>query len=89
MLPIHIEVVSRPGKVSTWAYLWTDDSQGVPRYIVMDQDCALKEAWDEVIATLRHEMIHVWQAVSGRKVDHGPVFKRMCRRLSISEKAVD
>lgn len=90
MVPFRIQTASRPGKVQTIAYCVTDDYVGQPRCIVMDSRCQDGDwDWSEVVSTVKHEMIHVWQAVTGRPVDHGAEFKRMCKVLGINERAVD
>jgi hypothetical protein len=38
-------------------------------------------------ATLRHEMIHLWQHVQGRKPDHGPEVRAWARRLDVHPRA--
>ena len=46
----------------------------------------------EVGKTLLHEMIHQWQAESGRKVDHGASFRRKAREIGVApvaRRAVD
>jgi hypothetical protein len=40
-----------------------------------------------VIDTLLHEMVHQWQAETGRAVDHGAEFRRKARELGISPRA--
>lgn len=41
----------------------------------------------EAEETMRHEMIHLWQYVEGLPVDHGPVFRRMARKLNVHPRA--
>lgn len=41
----------------------------------------------EAERTLRHEMIHLWQWVEGRKPGHGGDFRRWARRLGIHPRA--
>jgi hypothetical protein len=38
----------------------------------------------EVEKTILHEMIHQWQAESGRKVDHGAAFRRKAREVGVA-----
>lgn len=38
-------------------------------------------------ATLRHEMIHLWQHAQGKKPDHGPEFRAWARRLDVHPRA--
>jgi hypothetical protein len=47
-----------------------------------------RDGWTEATATLLHEMIHQWQAETGRPVDHGPEFRRKARQLRIEPSAV-
>ncbi len=42
-------------------------------------------AWME---TLLHEMVHQWQAETGRPVDHGAEFRRKAREVGITPRAV-
>lgn len=42
-------------------------------------------AWME---TLLHEMVHQWQAETGRPVDHGVEFRRKAREVGITPRAV-
>jgi predicted SprT family Zn-dependent metalloprotease len=44
--------------------------------------------WADVEETLLHEMVHQWQAESGRRVDHGREFRRKAREVGISPRAV-
>jgi hypothetical protein len=41
-----------------------------------------------VIDTLLHEMVHQWQAETGRPVDHGGDFRRKARELGITPRAI-
>lgn len=41
----------------------------------------------EAERTMRHEMIHLWQWVEGRKPGHGADFRRWARRLEIHPRA--
>jgi hypothetical protein len=47
-----------------------------------------RDGWAEATATLLHEMIHQWQAKTGRPVDHGPEFRHKARQLGIEPSAV-
>jgi predicted metal-dependent hydrolase len=38
-------------------------------------------------ATLRHEMIHLWQHAQGKKPDHGPEFRAWARKLDVHPRA--
>jgi len=39
--------------------------------------------WPEVEHTLLHEMVHQWQAESGLRVDHGPIFRRKAAEVGV------
>ena len=41
-----------------------------------------------VIDTLLHEMVHQWQAETGRPVDHGGDFRRKAREVGITPRAI-
>ena len=42
----------------------------------------------EAEATLRHEMIHLWQHVTGVRPGHGLDFRRWARRLAVHPRAI-
>ena len=46
-----------------------------------------RDGWGAVTETLVHEMIHQWQAETGRPVDHGSEFRRRARELGITPRA--
>lgn len=56
--------------------------------IVMSRRHVLRDGEDEWMETLLHEMVHQWQAETGRPVDHGPEFRRMARQVGITPRAV-
>ena len=43
-----------------------------------------RDGLSEVEKTILHEMIHQWQAESGRKVDHGVAFRRKAREVGVA-----
>ena len=43
-----------------------------------------RDGRNEVEKTLLHEMIHQWQAESGRKVDHGASFRQKAREIGVT-----
>jgi len=47
-----------------------------------------RDGWAGVSETLAHEMVHLWQAETGRRLGHGAAFRAMCRRSGISPAAV-
>jgi len=92
MLPIFINPGVRKRQNSEEpeiAHLWTDDYTGAPRYIEFWEHHALTDHWSYVRETLLHEVIHVWQAATGRKVAHDAVFRLMAKRLGVSGRACD
>ena len=46
-----------------------------------------RDGWEAVRETLAHEMVHQWQAETGRKLTHGREFRACCRRIGISARA--
>ena len=42
-----------------------------------------RHSWAEVEHTLLHEMVHQWQAETGRSVDHGPCFRTKAREVGV------
>jgi hypothetical protein len=46
-----------------------------------------RHAWDAVLETLVHEMVHQWQGETGRTVDHGAEFKRKAREVGAAPRA--
>jgi len=46
-----------------------------------------RDGWTEVEHTVLHEMVHQWQAETGRPVDHGPAFRRKAREVRIEPSA--
>jgi hypothetical protein len=58
-----------------------------PLEIAISRRLCLNAADGEAERTLRHEMIHLWQHVEGRKPGHGADFRRWARRLGIHPRA--
>ncbi len=54
--------------------------------VVSRRLCTHAEA-GEAERTLRHEMIHLWQHVQGKKPDHGTEFRAWARRLDVHPRA--
>ncbi len=46
-----------------------------------------RHAWQEVLDTLLHEMVHQWQDETGRPIDHGRVFRAKAREVGIEAAA--
>lgn len=61
---------------------------GRPLHIGISRRHLRRDGWPAVRATLLHEMIHQWQAETGRAVDHGGEFRRLARALGIPPRAV-
>ncbi|MGI8618253.1 MAG: SprT-like domain-containing protein [Gemmatimonadaceae bacterium] len=47
-----------------------------------------RDAWDDVIHTLLHEMVHQWQQESGLPVAHDRAFRAQARAVGIDPRAV-
>jgi hypothetical protein len=47
-----------------------------------------RDGWESVTDTLLHEMVHQWQAETGRKVDHGKQFREKAKAVGIEPRAV-
>ncbi len=61
---------------------------GKPVHIALSRRHIRRDGWDGAGETLLHEMVHQWQAETGRPVDHGPEFRRMARQVGITPRAV-
>ena len=58
-----------------------------PLEIVISRRLCVRGAEGEAEHTLRHEMIHLWQYMTGAPVDHGPAFRRMAHKLDVHPRA--
>ncbi len=47
-----------------------------------------RDGWASVTDTLLHELVHQWQAETGRPVDHGREFRAKARAVGIEPRAV-
>jgi SprT-like family protein len=47
-----------------------------------------RDGWSRVRETLLHEMVHQWQAETGRTLGHGPEFRHKCASVGIDGHAV-
>ena len=65
-----------------------DRASGRPTQIGISRRHLRRDGWEAVRDTLLHEMIHQWQAETGRPVDHGRGFRDHARRLGIEPRAV-
>jgi hypothetical protein len=58
-----------------------------PPEIVVSRRLLTDACPGEAEATLRHEMIHLWQHASGGRPDHGASFRAWARRLDVHPRA--
>src|SRR5690606_8265322 len=58
-----------------------------PLEIAISRTLCHAGAEGEAERTLRHEMIHLWQWMEGKKPGHGADFRRWARRLDIHPRA--
>jgi hypothetical protein len=63
--------------------LSVDLRTGRPLEIAISRRHLTRHPWAEVEHTLLHEMVHQWQAETGRPVDHGPGFRDMAVRVGV------
>jgi hypothetical protein len=63
--------------------LAVDLRTGRPSEMAISRRHILRHTWAEVEHTVLHEMVHQWQAETGRPVDHGREFRRKARELGI------
>jgi hypothetical protein len=62
-------------------------ASGRPLAITIARRHVATHDWREVEETLLHEMVHLWQCVNGRRVDHGPVFRAKAREVGVTAAA--
>jgi hypothetical protein len=60
---------------------------GSPAEIAISRRHIRRHGWDDAIETLLHEMVHQWQAETGRPLDHGPEFRAKAREVGIRPRA--
>lgn len=65
-----------------------DPKTGVALSIGLSRRHLRRDGWASIRDTLLHEMVHQWQAVTGRAVDHGREFRRKAKELGIDARAV-
>ena len=46
-----------------------------------------RDGWAGVRDTMAHELVHQWQAETGRRLGHGPDFRERCRAIGIDSRA--
>ena len=59
------------------------DGPGSPGEIRISRRHFRRDGWRGVAETLAHEMVHQWQAESGRKLAHDAAFRKRCVGLGI------
>ena len=65
-----------------------DRKTGKALYIGISRRHLRRDGWAAVMDTLLHEMVHQWQAETGRPVDHGGEFRARARQVGIEARAV-
>ncbi len=82
-LPIRLSarMRSRLGELSV------DLRTGRPLEIALSRRHLARHPWHEVEHTLLHEMVHQWQAETGRPVDHGLTFRKKAREVGVLPQA--
>lgn len=61
---------------------------GVVAEIAIGRRHLRRDGWEQALETLLHEMVHQWQAETGRPLGHGPEFRLKCADLGIEGRAV-
>ena len=61
---------------------------GDPSEIALGFRHIRRDGWDRATGTLLHEMVHQWQAESGRRLGHGREFREKCSEVGISGRAM-
>ena len=59
-----------------------------PAVIAIGRGHIRRDAWDDVIHTLLHEMVHQWQQETGLPVAHDRAFRTKARQIGIDPRAV-
>jgi SprT-like family len=83
-IPIHLSLRMR----TRLGELRMQRKTGRPLHIGISRRHLRRDGWRGVRETLLHEMIHQWQAETGRAVDHGSEFRRRARAMGITPRAV-
>jgi hypothetical protein len=78
-IPIRLSgrMRTRLGEVSV------DLRTGKPIEIALSRRHLAEHPWREVEHTVLHEMVHQWQAETGRSIDHGPSFREKAREVGV------
>ncbi len=56
--------------------------------IILSHRHLRRDGWPRLLDTLLHEMVHQWQAETGRKLGHGADFRGKAREVGIPPRAV-
>ena len=64
------------------------DSTGAPAEIRISRRHLRRDGWRQVRETLAHEMVHQWQAETGRRLAHDAEFRGQCAGMGIDRRAV-
>lgn len=67
--------------------LTCDAVTGRPVRITVSRRHLHRDGWADVRATLLHEMVHQWQAETGRRLGHGAEFRAKAREVGIAPSA--
>ncbi len=62
-------------------------ADGAPAEIVISRRHLRRHGWAAALETLLHEMVHQWQAETGRPLDHGPAFRQKAREVGCAPRA--
>jgi hypothetical protein len=78
-IPIRLSgrMRTRLGEVSV------DLRTGKPIEIALSRRHLAEHPWQEVEHTMLHEMVHQWQAETGRSIDHGATFREKAREVGV------
>jgi len=60
---------------------------GEPYEITISRHHVERHGWEETAHTLLHEMVHLWQQVSGHRVDHGARFRAKAQEIGVVSSA--
>jgi SprT-like family protein len=60
---------------------------GQPAEIAISWRHIKRDGWEEACHTLLHEMVHQWQAETGRPIDHGRDFRAKAREVGVTPSA--
>lgn len=61
---------------------------GAAAEIVISRRHLRRHGWPAALETLLHEMVHQWQAETGRPLDHGAAFRAKAREVGCAPRAV-